>query len=101
MIDSKLLLQNPLIGQEIKFALAEAVVTYGKTALVPESYENSTLEYVELLVSLQDKDMFYAGQEVFIKMFASLWLKLKIIKINLDPPLYAKIEGDFMSWVTV
>lgn len=101
MINSKVLLQNPVVGSEIKLLLSEAVLTYGKALVVPELYENSTIEEVELLVSLQDRAMFYPEQEAFIKMADNLWLKFKIEKLTLDPPLYVKITGEALSWVTV
>ena len=101
MIDSKVLLQNPLIGKDIKLSMLDVTVTYGMVLVIPEIYENSTVETVEILVSLQDRSLFYVGQEAFIKTADDLWLKFKIEKFLFDPPLYAKIVGEFISWVTV
>ena len=101
MIDSKALLTNPLIGQELRLDLAEEVLTYGKCILVPEDFERSQVTSYEVLVSLQDKDMFFTGMEFYIKVGDTLYAKSRVAEIQLDPPLYVKLEAVFLSWKTV
>lgn len=101
MIDSKALLKNPLMGQEIRLDLVEEVLTYGKCILVPEDFERSQVTFYEVLVSLQDKDMFFVGMEFYIKVDDNLFAKGRVAEISLDPPLYVKIEATFLSWKTI
>jgi len=101
MIDSKAILSNPLVGQEIRLDLTEDVLTYGKCILVPEDFERSQVTSYEVLISLQDKDMLLQGMDFYIKVSDNLFAKSRVAEIQLDPPLYAKIEATFLSWKTV
>lgn len=53
------------------------------------------------LVPLRDASFFYEGSTYFIKVGSALFAEVKVISIEKDPPLYAKLELELVAWRSI